>query len=123
MTTATAETIQPPPWLAELSASAPARPVPLRGTGKQVSWAEGLRKTRLTVARSRGETALLNVLLIIEDSTYYICNKAVPMAELPWPVPEQIARTGRAPTPSACPHCGEPLDGPRSEEAAGRRHA
>src|SRR3954453_23054619 len=94
------DTMQRPPtslpeWLAELARSAPAKPVPLRGTSKQVGWAEQLRKVRLTYVRAKRDETLLAALSLIEDSTWWLANRDAPLAELDWPSPDQVARTER----------------------------
>jgi hypothetical protein len=51
MSTTTAN--PPPPWLVTIGRNAPPGPVPLRGSVKQVAWAEAIRKVKLATARVR----------------------------------------------------------------------
>lgn len=106
--------VRPPPsWLISAARAAPSRPVPLRGTAKQVAWAESIRRDRITYARARAGPPIVAVLGIIEDSTWWIANRDTPLVDLDWPSPDQIAASVRQPT--ICPHCGRSLASPATD--------
>jgi hypothetical protein len=91
-------TVNPPPrWLVHLGQSL-TRPTLLRGTARQVAWAEALRRTRLASARYQAP-ALVDAFLAIEAASWW-SDQAVRVFTLR--LPED--------TPRRCPHRGGELD-------------
>jgi hypothetical protein len=100
----------PPPWLVAIGRNAPPGPVPLRGSAKQVAWAETIRKTKLTTARVRAPH-LVGALKVIEFSGWWIGNRNRGLDELKWPSPDEVARPmapRSADEDGRCSVCGRP---------------
>jgi hypothetical protein len=81
---------RPPSWLVQLGQSLGKWP-PLRGTSKQVFWAERLRRDRLAVARHRAPK-LVDALVPIEDAVWWISTRDTPLDSLSWPRRDQVVR-------------------------------
>jgi hypothetical protein len=89
--------VRPPPWLIEVAAGHTGPPVPLRGTPRQIAWAERLRSSRLAFCRRRAPE-LVGILSTITDATWWIANGESGLGDLKWPSPDQ---TRQAPPPAA----------------------
>jgi len=77
-----------------LEAAVPrASPVPLRGTARQVEWATSIRTDLLR--RAAAQPRLAQLLMTIDDATWFIANRGRPLEQLRWPAVEQLASAGR----------------------------
>lgn len=69
-------------------------PVRLRGSERQVQFAESCRDQLLYRTKHGGRPDLHAVAMCVADSSWFIANKEKPLAEIRWPSVEQMAERG-----------------------------
>ena|SRR5438128_3692 len=82
---------RPPDWLLEAAEAYTGEPVELRGTPKQIGWAETIRHRALLAARHRGDDQLVAVFGVIVAASWFIANRARNAWEVRWPTRGQVA--------------------------------
>jgi hypothetical protein len=65
-------------------------PVPLRGTGGQIKYAESCRDSILYRAKKSGNGILHSVAMCVTDATWFIANKDKPLDQIHWPAARQM---------------------------------
>lgn len=76
----------------------------LDGTSAQVKFALSIRTTKIAAARKKQDRRAFDVLMNVNDATWFIANKDRSISDLHWPAADQIEN----PRPTGeCYNCGE----------------
>lgn len=67
---------------------------PLKGSPKQIDWAESIRARMHGTATAKGDTDTARVLACVEDSTYFVAHARKAYDEMHWPAPGQLETGG-----------------------------
>lgn len=65
-------------------------PDQLIGTARQIEFASSIRRSFLAVARKYAPADIVDMMMCIRDSTWWIANRSRPLDKLKWPSPAQM---------------------------------